>query len=131
MKSTPEGPGGRFASRALFEQAVEIAETFRNSLEDRQPAASMSRESVRERLSVPLGDAGIDSTTVLADLSEAVQLGLVANAGPRWFGFVTGGSLPVAVAADWLTSAWDQNAGLTILSPAAAAATWISMCSNW
>jgi glutamate/tyrosine decarboxylase-like PLP-dependent enzyme len=55
---------------------------------------------------------------VIADLARDADPGLIAWAGPRYFGFVIGGSLPVAVAADWLTAAWDQNAGGFVASPA-------------
>ena len=58
--------------------------------------------------------------TVLDSLAQLIEEGSVATPGPRYFGFVTGGSYPVAVAADWLVSVWDQNAGLHALSPAMA-----------
>ena len=67
---------------------------------------------------------------IVGDLTARLEPGLTANAGPRYFRFVTGGSYPVAVAADWLVWAWDQNAALHIMSPAMSAleactATWI------
>src|SRR5256885_11979894 len=77
-----------------------------------------------------LPEDGVDAARVVADLARAADPGIVASAGPRYFGFVVGGSLPAAVGADWLTTAWDQNAGIYILSPAAAvvedvAAGWL------
>jgi glutamate/tyrosine decarboxylase-like PLP-dependent enzyme len=78
----------------------------------------------------PIPEQGQDAEKVIAGLAETAQLGLVAQTGPRYFGFVIGGSLPVATAADWLTSVWDQNAGLYASSPASSvveevAASWL------
>jgi glutamate/tyrosine decarboxylase-like PLP-dependent enzyme len=67
----------------------------------------------------PLPAHGEDPRGVVDALIAGADPGLVASAGPRYFGFVVGGSLPAALAADWLTSAWDQNAFSYISSPAA------------
>jgi glutamate/tyrosine decarboxylase-like PLP-dependent enzyme len=69
----------------------------------------------------PVPERGEDSTIVIDALVAGIDPGLVAGAGPRYFGFVTGGALPAGLAADWLVSAWDQCAAFHSLSPAAAA----------
>jgi glutamate/tyrosine decarboxylase-like PLP-dependent enzyme len=105
----------------LLRRAAELAADYRAALPERPAGARTGIDGVRARLDGPLPDAGVDPRRVLEELAEAVRPGLAAN-GPRWFGFVDGGALPVALAADWLTAAWDQNSGLTVASPAAAAA---------
>ena len=76
-----------------------------------------------------LPDDGEPPVEVLERLVAAADPGLVASPGPRYFGFVVGGALPVSVAADWLVSAWDQNAAAHVLSPAAAAIE--EACRRW
>ncbi len=77
---------------------------------------------MRDVLGGPLPEEGEAPARVVEELARRADPGLCATAGPRFFGFVIGGSVPAAVGADWLTSAWDQNAGLFVLSPAAAIA---------
>src|ERR1700761_6445950 len=91
-----------------------------SSFEDSSVAATVDHDTLRKRLSHPLQEAGMEATVVVEELAAAVQGGLLGSAGPRFFGWVIGGALPAALAADWLTSAWDQNAGMYACAPAAA-----------
>lgn len=109
--------------------AVQHAETFLATVDDRPVAARSDAAAVRDALGGPLPEHGEDPATVVDALATGAEPGLVATAGPRHFGFVIGGVLPAALAADWLVSAWDQNAAFHSLSPAAAAIEEIT--SSW
>ena len=110
------------ASDRPIRRASELAEAYLDSVDERPVAPPIDLEGLRAGLGRPISEAGMDPTAVIEWLAAAVDPGLVASAGPRYFGFVMGGSSPTALAADWLTSAWDQNAGLFVRSPAAAVA---------
>lgn len=107
----------------LLSHAAEEAANYRSRLRDRpvgQPAeVTALRRGFGGR---PLDDAPTPPEEVLDELVAVAEPGLVATAGPRFFGFVIGGSLPAATAADILTTGWDQCAFNAVLSPAAAAA---------
>jgi glutamate/tyrosine decarboxylase-like PLP-dependent enzyme len=100
--------------------AAERGARFLESLPDRPVWPRASLAELRERLDGELPDGPSDPADVVAELAAAADPGLVAMPGGRYFGFVIGGSVPAAVAADWLVSAWDQNAFSYVTSPAAA-----------
>jgi len=114
----------------LLQTIAHLADEFVAGLAERRVGPRAGVEDLRRALGGPLSDDPIDPVEVVTALARAADPGLVASAGPRYFGFVTGGSVPAALAADWLASAWDQNAGMYVQSPAASvieetAAGWL------
>ena len=106
--------------RSVLESALTHSLDHLDSLDKTSVAATASLEELRRRLSRPLTDEGMPPTQVIDDLVSDVQGGLIGSAGGRFFGWVMGGAVPAALAADWLAVAWDQNAGLYAAAPAEA-----------
>lgn len=106
--------------RELLRRTAEIAADFLESLDQRPVWPPSTVEELRVRLGGPLPDTPSDPLAVIEHLAETAGKGVVAIPGGRYFGFVIGGAVPAAVAADWLTSTWDQNAGLYACGPSAA-----------
>jgi glutamate/tyrosine decarboxylase-like PLP-dependent enzyme len=120
MAEAPRDPGSD--RRALLERTTELANDFLDRLPTRPVARPVDLEKLRAALGGPMPDEPQPPIAVIDELARAADPGLVGTAGPRYFGFVVGGSVPAALAADWLTSTWDQNTALYALSPAAAVA---------
>jgi glutamate/tyrosine decarboxylase-like PLP-dependent enzyme len=113
----------------LLRRTADLAQDFLDRLADRPVALATDLPALRAALGGPLPEHGEEPQVVIERLARDAEPGLVGTAGPRYFGFVIGGSHPAALAADWLTSAWDQNAGLYVISPAAAVAEEIA--ADW
>ena len=106
--------------RKLLAATADSAADFLEGLDRRPVAAAATLEDLRSSIDLDLDDDPLDPRTVLDELVQAADPGVVAMASGRYFGFVIGSVLPAALAADWMTSAWDQNAGLYVGGPAAA-----------
>lgn len=107
----------------LLRHAADVVIAHRRSLPDRRVGAEpgLSADQLRATLGGPLPEHGTDPRGVVDALVAGVEPGLVAMGSPRDFGFVIGGSVPGALATDWLTSTWGHNVGLYHGPPAAAA----------
>ena len=104
----------------LLDEAVRSAIAYIDSLPDRPVGRPADVDALRTALGAPLTAEGDGNHAALQALVAGAEDGIVATAGPRYFGFVIGGSLPVGLAAEWLASAWDQNAGMHVAAPAVA-----------
>lgn len=118
------------AIRPELAAALAAAERWLDVVASRPVPAAEGIDALIERFAGPLPPHGRDADDVVRALAAAVEPGLMAINSPRFFGWVMGGTLPVALAADWLVSAWDQNAGMRDATPGViavedAAARWI------
>ncbi len=103
--------------RELLGDAAARAARYLQGLDERRVAPSPEAVAQLARFDTPLPEAPTDPETVLALLDEIGSPATVASAGPRYFGFVVGGSVPAALAAHWLATAWDQNSFSSTSSP--------------
>jgi glutamate/tyrosine decarboxylase-like PLP-dependent enzyme len=108
--------------RRLLERAAAIGIEYLESLDERSVRPAATIEELRRAFDVPLPDGPTDALEVIEQLARDADPGLTATGGGRYFGFVVGGAVPAALAADWLTAAWDQNTGLALLAPSASVA---------
>ncbi|MEV4774861.1 pyridoxal phosphate-dependent decarboxylase family protein [Microbacterium sp. LWH12-1.2] len=106
--------------RAL-DAAHDRATDFFRTLDDRPVWPRASLDDMLEAFGGPLAAQGADPAAVIEEIARRAEPGLVAIPGGRFFGFVIGSTLPAALAADWLVSAWDQNSGSSTLTPATVA----------
>ena len=106
--------------RALLAEVARRAGDYLAGLDERPVAPDPAALAGLARFDEPLPELGGDAAATLALLDEAGSPATVASTGGRYFGFVTGGSHPVALGANWLAAAWDQNTALPVMSPVAA-----------
>lgn len=113
-----------------YERVLDVAgrhaRRYLSELSDRPVREAAGVDELRRRLDRELPERGEDPATVVEELAQAAEPGLIATASPRYFGFVIGGSLPAAMGADWLATAWDQVASLYVCGPSASVAEEVS-----
>ncbi|MGY4772871.1 pyridoxal phosphate-dependent decarboxylase family protein (plasmid) [Kribbella sp. CWNU-51] len=110
-------------------EAFERATTYLTGLPERRVGPRATAGELHDALGGPLPTGPSDPRDVVAHLAKGVEDGLLPSGSGRFFGFVFGGATPAALAADWLTTVWDQNAGLYAAAPAAAVVEEVA--ANW
>ena len=104
----------------LLHDALDRSLAYLGGVADRLVAPDQAAVDALSELDFPLPGPGLAAMDVLRLVDVVGSPATVASNGPRYFGFVIGGALPVAQAAAWLSTAWDQNAALSVMSPVAA-----------
>jgi glutamate/tyrosine decarboxylase-like PLP-dependent enzyme len=117
------------SERDLLHTTADYAADFLDTLGERPIRPEADVDELTRALGGPLPEDGTDPSAVVAALVENASPGIVGIPSGRFFGFVIGGALPSALAADWLTSTWDQNSGLYAAGPAAAVVE--EVCRGW
>lgn len=103
--------------KSLLTDAAERSIIYRKQIQNRDVAPSDEAIKNLSEFDIPLPDKQTSDNKVIEMLDKYGSPATIGISGPRFFGFVIGGSLPVTVAANWLNTAWDQNAGLFVGSP--------------
>src|SRR5262245_43504479 len=116
-------------AKSLLDTAARHAARYLQVRDSRPIAATASLAELRSRLAKPLPEAPAASQQVIDELVRDTEGGILGSTSGRFFGWVTGGTLPVALAADWLTSAWDQNGASNLTAPAEAVIE--EVCGDW
>lgn len=111
----------------LLLEAAARAIRYRAGMDSRPVFPTRTSIAALTKLAGPLPETGGDARAVLDLLDRVGSPGTVSSVGGRYFGFVTGSSLPITVASNWLATAWDQNPGLHIMSPTGAAIESIAL----
>jgi len=120
----------RHTHKSVLAHAFALAQHYQESRTRPQPRPEISADTLRDAFNIDLPEKGRFPTDVIDALNLAAQPGLMGNTGSNFFGWVMGASSQVGIAADLLTSAWGQNAGIYQTSPSAAiaeeaAASWL------
>ena len=116
-------------AQAPLDRAVFHAKQWLDAVPDRRVPATGSAEDAIARLGADLPENGTPAAEVIDRLAAAVEPGLMLSPSGRFYGWVMGGTLPAAMGADWLVSAWDQNAGMRDSTPGVVAAEEIA--AHW
>src|SRR6185436_17694943 len=124
---TMNTPPGFDPTWSVLDDVTERAKRYLKSVGERRVAPTREAVAGLAELDIPLQDQPIDPEKVVEELDRIAEPATLTISGPRFFGFVNGGSLPATVAVNWLSTAWDQHGTFAATSPATTAVERIAM----